>query len=127
MKTTVHSNVTFKKPHDAIVRQRGYYIIAPENGCGGAIIKSEWDQVWQYGSNLGQLNDDPKYLQDGVAPQCAVDGLTVADRAFIPLFYKNSQNKQTPTPKGFLDSHSIGNFGWIFQTFSSDKGYVTQK
>lgn len=50
------------------------YIIAPENGCSatyGKVDPSQWkDQLWQYGSNLGQGGADKIWDQDGVAPQC---------------------------------------------------------
>jgi hypothetical protein len=90
----------------------GYYIIAAENACGGTLKNSVLGkaQVWQYGSNLGQRNADPMYEQDGVAPQCAVNGLDASKRVFIPEKYADG----TKIPKNFLDSHSIGNYKWIF-------------
>ena len=106
----------------------GYYIIAPENGCGGVINASDnWEQIYQYGSNLGQSNADKKWLQDGVAPQCAVIGIG-NNRVFIPTYYSDGKTK---IPKGFVESHSISNYGWIFEIQPgqglNNKGYVTQK
>ncbi len=69
-----------------------FYVIAPENACSGEIDLDAFEEVWQYGSNLGEPNADPIDQQDGVAPQCAVKGLgNIASdykdkrgRAFIP-------------------------------------------
>jgi hypothetical protein len=94
----------------------GFYIIAPENGCGGG-LGTIWAEYWQYGSNYKQTDADPIFDQDGVAPQCAVIGIG-NNRAFIPKDFQ---------PKGFLNSHSISNYGWIFEQQSKDPGYVTPK
>ncbi len=113
-----HNNITWGS----------YYIIAPENGCSAAYGKvdpSQWkEQLWQYGSNLGQGDPDPLWNQDGVAPQCPVTGLTDQSRAFIPATYGNGN----PIPKGYLESHSISNYGWIFSIENPQTpGYVTPK
>ncbi len=84
-----------------------------------------FEEVWQYGSNLGEPNADPIDQQDGVAPQCAVKGLeNIASdykdkrgRAFIP----------DGEPKVFLQSHSIENYKWIFRRERNDKGYVKSR
>ena len=98
------------------------YIIAPENACGGGCDWSKFTEVWQYGSNLGEANQDPVWDQDGVAPQCAVTDIekkypkTTNGRVFIPKDWK---------PKGFLDCHTIANYGWIFTERTQGKdGYV---
>ena len=73
-----------------------------------------------YLSKTSQPNADPLYLQDGIAPQIKVfgiDGLTTptkGGRAFIP----------PGVPKGFKESHSISNYGWIFTRISTQSGYV---
>ena len=65
-------------------------IIAPENACGGGVDWSIFREVWQYGSNLGQADEDLSWDQDGVAPQCVVTGIetkypnTKTGRVFIP-------------------------------------------
>jgi hypothetical protein len=104
----------------------GYYIIAPENGCGGVINASDnWEQIYQYGSNLGKPNADKKWLQDGVAPQCKVQGLDDNNQIFIPTYYSDGKTK---IPKGFVESHSISNYGWIFDgTLKNLPGEVSQK
>jgi hypothetical protein len=92
----------------------GFYIIAPENGCSGSVNPAEWLEIWQYGSNEVE---DPIYEQDGVAPQCEVDGLKDINRAYIP----------DNVVKGFVSSHSIENYKWIFTRNEKQRGYVTPR
>ncbi len=76
----------------------------------------------QYGTN--EVLEKP-YLQDGIAPQCKVDGITnlpqttKGGRVYIPDNF---------TPKGFLESHTVKNYGWIFTSIQYDannpNGYV---
>ena len=107
------------------IKWSGYYIMAAENASAGTVNTSAWEQVWQYGSDLGQTGADPMWLQDGVAPQAAVGGLAIPitnrGRAFIP--------KNQGIPKGFVGSHSIGNYGWIFSNNlkDGDPVYVTPR
>lgn len=73
------------------------------------------------------------FLQDGVAPQCASQDLIgingqintgngkqiKAGRVFIP------DNPAVNATKGYLGSHSISNYGWIFTNQTKDDpGYV---
>lgn len=100
-----------------------FYIIAPENACSGEVNLEDFEEVWQYGSNLGQPDADPLWEQDGVAPQCAVQNIaklpsSKGGRAYIPRDWK---------PKGFLESHSISNYGWIFNRDKGDAGYVAPR
>ncbi|MDQ6481854.1 hypothetical protein [Dyadobacter sp. LHD-138] len=97
----------------ANIKWSGYYILAPENGSAGDVKDLPFEEIWQYGSDLNQPGADPMWLQDGVAPQVAVGGInnlpsgnTKGGRAFTP--------KNQNIPKGFVESHSIGNYGWIF-------------
>jgi hypothetical protein len=98
------------------------YILAAENAGGGKVNIKEWQEVWQYGSDLGR-NDgrqpDPDNKQDGVAPQTKAAGLLETQRVYIPY----------GQPKGFLQSHSVGNYGWIFSTNlkKGDPGYVNPR
>lgn len=96
----------------------GFYIIAPENATCGRIRRREWKEVWQYGSNFNYGKEDAPCLQDGVAPQTSVSGLTNAQRCYIPnrLF----------TSKGFFDSHFIGYYSWIFEIPRGAKGAIRQ-
>jgi hypothetical protein len=91
------------------------YIIAPENGCSGSVDVNSFEEVWQYGSD--ETNDPPK-KQDGVAPQCAVIGLTTNKRAYIP----------DDVEQDFLNSHYISNYHWIFSKLQQgQKGYVKKR
>jgi hypothetical protein len=91
-----------------------FYIVAPENACSGNVNVNDWEEVWQYGSDE---ENHPLWTQDGVAPQCAAGGLDDDQRAYIPL-------DDNTVPKGFVDSHMIENYGWIFRLESDKKGYV---
>jgi hypothetical protein len=93
-----------------------FYIIAPENAGSGGTDWTQFTEVWQYGSDE---NKDPVSKQDGVAPQAPCQGIpnlspNKGGRAYIPDTEK----------KGFLTSHSIGNYGWIFDLQVNNKGYV---
>jgi hypothetical protein len=96
------------------VKIKRYYIIAPENGCTGTIDFNSFDEVWQYGTDEANT---PLTKQDGVAPQCKVGGLDNNNRAYIP--------DNGTVPRGFLASHMIANYGWIFSKLTiNDNGYV---
>ena len=96
-----------------------FYIIAPENACSGEVNISDWDEVWQYGTNEQKT---PAWLQDGVAPQCGVNNLydipNKSGRAYIP------DNE----PQGFVESHSIDNYKWVFTKLKNGQdGYVNPR
>lgn len=94
----------------------GYYIIAPENACSGIanVNESDFKVIWQYGAD--ETIDISK--QDGVAPQCKVGGLDDAKRVYIPRDWR---------PQGFVSSHAIGNYWWIFNKSQGDQGYVKSR
>lgn len=116
-----------------------FYILAPENGCSGGNDWSLFEEVWQYGANNNLQDEnssgaltvdgtrDPYWWQDGVAPQCAVKNIdllptaeTNGGRVYIP--------KESGTPKGFVDSHSIGSYLWIFTKIEQGQnGYVKKR
>lgn len=97
------------------------YILAPENACVGGTDWSQFQEVWQYGSNLDQRDPDPVWEQDGIAPQCEVAGLEKLNskqggRAFIPKDWPH---------KSFIDSHMLAYFNWIFDRIKpGENGYV---
>lgn len=103
----------------ANIKLGGYYILAPENACSGSVTLTDFKgDVWQYGCNENQQGGDPLWLQDGVAPQCRIGGLLDNNRAYIP----NS------SPKDFIQSHSIGNYGWMFNAIiNGQNGYVKKR
>ncbi len=82
-------------------------------------------EVWQYGSNEAELKDRP-WLQDGVAPQTKAKDLPNGHRAYIPINVDD-------VPQGFISSHSIGNYKWIFKinppslNSPNKNGYVTPR
>jgi hypothetical protein len=98
------------------------YILAPENAGGGGANWNQFEEVWQYGSDETK---DPDNKQDGVAPQ--VPCLGIDKKSINP----NGGRVYIPEgqPKGFLQSHSVGNYKWIFDTKvkKGDPGYVNQK
>ncbi|MGV3632529.1 MAG: hypothetical protein ACO1O6_15075 [Bacteroidota bacterium] len=96
-----------------------FYIIAPENAKSGKIREEEWQEVWQYGSNFNPESFDAPCLQDGVAPQSKVGGLSENKRVYIPraLYFR----------KGFFDSHFIGYYTWILDIPKGKKGFVKQR
>ncbi|AEA44684.1 hypothetical protein [Fluviicola taffensis] len=96
-----------------------YYILAPENASAGTVNLKEWNQVWQYGSNLYKSNQDAPCLQDGVAPQSSVKGLNEERRIYIPKkLFKN---------KGYFDSHFIGLYTWVLMIPTEKKGHIRQR
>ncbi len=93
-----------------------FYILAPENAKAGKINVKEWQEVWHYGSNFEK---DAACLQDGVAPQSKIRGLSDENRVYIP--------KKMDTKKGFFDSHFVGYFTWILDLKESQKGHIKQR
>ncbi len=102
-----------------------FYSLAPENACSsnGAIDFSIFEEVWQYGCN--ELN--PKWEQDGVAPQCEIPGITTKN----PKKYGRIHFPKQFDPKDYLESHSIVNYFWIFSEIkynpTDPKGYVRKR
>lgn len=97
------------------------YIMAPENCSVEGFDWLRFEEVWQYGSNLDQEAPDPLREQDGIAPQCAVNGLDSlppdrGGRAFIPSDWPG---------KNFVDSHMIYSYGWMFDRIPKGApGYI---
>ena len=61
-------------------------------------------------------NNGTPWLLDGVAQQCPIQGIYTR-RAFIP----------DDVPQGFVESHTIKNYKWIFITKRGKEGYVTPR
>ena len=95
------------------------YILSPENGCQDGADWTQFQQAWQYGSNLDQPNPDPIWEQDGIAPQCEVKGMiydSTHGRVFIPKIWPK---------KNFIDSHMSYNYDWIFERIKKgEPGYI---
>lgn len=96
-----------------------YYILAAENPAAGTVNVKEWKQVWQYGSNLNTTHQDAPCLQDGVAPQASVKGLSEKQRIYIP--------KSLFRHKGYFDSHFVGWYNWVLHIPSGKKGHIKQR
>lgn len=97
----------------------GFYIIAPENASAGFVQTHEWEEIWQYGSNLNPDKPEAPCLQDGVAPQARVGGLYPSKRVYIP--------KKNYREKGFFDSHFIGYYKWILDIKAGKPGAIRQR
>ena len=98
-----------------------FLAIAPESGGLQGTDWNQFEEVWQYGSNMDQPNGDVIYLQDGIAPQSPLKNLEKLEeskggRVFIPNEWKKSK-------KGFLRSHHLKWFQWFFLIKPSDRGY----
>lgn len=95
------------------------YIIAAENACADGMDWSEFEEVWQYGSNLDQKEADPVWEQDGIAPQCEVKNIEsakVGGRVFLPSYIHK---------KDFVNSHMLKQYRWIIKKLEpGDPGYI---
>ena len=95
--------------------------IAPESAGLKGYDWSQFEEVWQYGSNYGEPNADPIYLQDGIATQMPIKGIEMLEngkggRVFIPENWPKSK-------RGFLKSHHLNWFQWFYEIKPTDKGY----
>ena len=93
-------------------------IISPEMACYRGYEWNKFEEVWQYGSNLGESKADVVCLQDGIAPQCMVNGLdslehTKGGRIFVPKHAR----------RGFNRSHHLSYFEWFYDLHNGDRGY----
>jgi len=93
-----------------------FYIIAPENGCTGSLPQG-LEEAWQYGS-FETL--EPIREQDGVAPQCPVVGI-------LAMGANGGRIQNSGTKKGWIDSHLVTNYSWIFNINSLQNGYVKKR
>lgn len=114
-----------------------FYIFAPENACSGGNDWNMFEEVWQYGANNNASDSDaancltvdgtrdPYFWQDGIAPQCEVQGIgqivsTIPHgRVYIPKSFSE---------KGFNPSHYIMNYTWVFTMLQNgDEGYIKSR
>lgn len=98
-----------------------FLAIAPESGGLQGTDWNQFEEVWQYGSNMDLPKGDVIYYQDGIAPQTPLKGLEKIDalkggRVFIPKEWKKRN-------KGFLKSHHLNWFQWFFLIKPTDRGY----
>lgn len=97
------------------------YLLAPENAGYKGMDWNQFEEVWQYGSNLGQKDADPLCYQDGVAPQATVWGMdkeqsNCVGRICSPYNWPN---------KHFVHSHMVYSYDWIFDRIQKGQpGYI---
>ena len=96
----------------------GFYIIAPENAEAGKVTVSEWKDVIHYGCNLSWKNKAPACLQDGIAPQSNIQGLSSKEHVYFPMELQKRM--------GYLGSHFIGNFLWTLEISKDKPGHIRQ-
>jgi hypothetical protein len=95
------------------------YIVAPEGADNVGFDWSLFEEVWQYGTNLGEKNADPVVFQDGVAPQTKVCDLEICKKSARIFFPKDWPNKT------FIESHMIYNYQWMFDRIKKgENGYI---
>jgi hypothetical protein len=96
----------------------GFYIIAPENAEAGKVKVSEWKDIVHYGCNLSAKNKAPACLQDGIAPQSNIQGLSSKEHVYFPMVLQKKM--------GYLGSHFIGNYLWTLEIPENQKGHIRQ-
>lgn len=95
---------------------KAFYILAPENASEGKVNQNQWEEIYQYGCfAFGPLRQ-AACLQDGVAPQSGVKGLSSEFRLTFPSSYERKM--------GFNGSHFVGYYDWIFDIPKGQKGAV---
>lgn len=98
-----------------------FYMLAPENAGYKGLDWNQFEEVWQYGSNLGQKDADALCYQDGVAPQTTVWGIDAQQsnhvgRICSPANWPN---------KHFVHSHMVYSYDWIFDRIQKGQpGYI---
>lgn len=98
-----------------------FYMLAPENAGYKGLDWNKFEEVWQYGSNLGQKDADALCYQDGVAPQATVWGIDAQQsnhvgRICSPYNWPN---------KHFVHSHMVYSYDWIFDRIQKGQpGYI---
>lgn len=98
-----------------------FLAIAPESGGFQGSDWNQFEEVWQYGSNMNSPTSDVICYQDGIAPQTPLKGLeklatNKGGRVFIP-------GEWGKIKKGFFKSHHFCYFQWFFLIKTGDRGY----
>ena len=96
----------------------GFYIIAPENAEAGKVNVSEWKDIVHYGCNLSGKNKAAACLQDGIAPQSDIRGLSSRRHVYFPLELQKRM--------GYLGSHFVGNYVWTLDIPKDQPGHIRQ-
>lgn len=111
---------------DTIFHLGKILIISPESPQTMGYDWNRFEEVWQYGSNLGEKKADFIVFQDGIAPQGPVKNLDQllpgkGGRVFLPK--KTVHGK---TPRGTVWSHHLSKFQWFYTVRPGDYGYFTR-
>ncbi len=97
------------------------YLLAPENAGYRGLDWNQFEEVWQYGSNLGQKDADPLCYQDGVAPQTTVWGIDTQQSGHVGRICSPSNWPN----KHFVHSHMVYSYDWIFDRIQKgEPGYI---
>lgn len=93
-------------------------ILAPESPTFAGRDWSMFEEVWQYGSQRTGPGADAIWRQDGIAPQNPVLGIESlppgrGGRVYIPKH----------APHGFVKSHHLSWYQWVFDIQPDDWGY----
>jgi hypothetical protein len=98
-----------------------FYMIAPENAGYKGLDWNRFEEVWQYGSNLGQKDADPLCYQDGVAPQTTAWGIDAQESNHVGRICSPSNWPN----KHFVHSHMVYSYDWIFDRIQKGQpGYI---
>lgn len=98
-----------------------FYLLAPENAAYKGLDWNRFEEVWQYGSNLGQKDPDPLCYQDGVAPQVTVWGIDLQQSGHVGRVCSPSNWPN----KHFVHSHMVYSYDWIFDRIQKGQpGYI---
>jgi hypothetical protein len=106
---------------DTIYNLGKILIIAPETPGFMGYDWNKFQEVWQYGSNLGEKKADLICMQDGIAPQGPVKNLETltsgkGGRVFVPKH----------ASRGFVYSHHLNWFDWFYTVHPGDYGFFTR-
>lgn len=98
------------------IQLASYWAFAPENPKGMYFAAHWWKEVYQYGTKLYGPQRHAPCQQDGVAPQWRILGLKPRQHIGFP---KNLKNRM-----GYLKSHYIGYYDWVFEILAQQPGYL---
>ena len=95
--------------------------ISPESGGFQGANWDLFDEVWQYGCNMGEKDSDVIFYQDGIAPQQTLKGLeevpiNKGGRIYPPTLWSKKN-------KGFNRSHHLQWFQWFYNIKVEDRGF----
>ena len=95
--------------------------ISPESGGFQGADWNLFDEVWQYGCNMGEKESDVIFYQDGIAPQQTLKGLEkVSINKGGRIYPPTSWPKKN---KGFNRSHHLKWFQWFYNIKEEDRGF----